>query len=81
VATVYVNEALASVLPGILSHVSSQGSAALRYEYATMGHVLGSLEILDTGRSLIASLRKPRPDCRGWKVTDGGVIPPKWVAS
>ncbi len=53
VASVSVNQALANAPPELARHQSQFGSAALRYQYASPGHVLGSLEILNVGDSLI----------------------------
>lgn len=53
VAALNVNAALAAAAPHVAEHLSQFGSAALRYGYSTPGHVLGSIEILDTARSLI----------------------------
>lgn len=53
VATVSVNQALANASPEVASHLSSFGSAALRYQYTSPGHVLGAMQILNIPQSLI----------------------------
>jgi len=53
VTTINVNEAIANVSPEMASHLSEFGSAALRYQYTSPGHVLGAMQILDIQQSLI----------------------------
>lgn len=53
VDTVDVNVALSKAPASIASHISDFGSAALRYTYPSTGHLIGSMQVLDTARSLI----------------------------
>ena len=53
VATVDVNVALSQAPASMASHISDFGSAALKYSYPSTGHLIGSMQILDTARSLI----------------------------
>jgi hypothetical protein len=52
VATISVNNALESAPPEIAAHISDTGSATLQYRYDWAGAVIGSISVLDTGRSL-----------------------------
>jgi len=52
VQTVDVNAALAQAPPAIQPHLSSFGSASVKYRYDWAGVVLASMSILDTSRSL-----------------------------
>lgn len=52
VATVDVNSALANAPSDILTHVSSFGSAALRFRYDWEGAVNGTMAVIDVTRSL-----------------------------
>jgi len=53
VGVVDVNEALARVPTGMANHLSQFGSAELRYEYKSPGHVVGSIQMLNVSQSLI----------------------------
>jgi hypothetical protein len=53
VATVNVNRALAGGSGTLADHKSVFGSAGLRYQYTSPGHVVGSIEMLNTTQSLI----------------------------
>jgi len=52
VATVNINDVLASAPSLIASHVSQFGSAALIYSYPSPGHVTGQMAAIDASRSL-----------------------------
>ncbi len=52
VATVNLNDALASAPPSIGSHISQFGSAALIYSYPSPGHVTAQVAAIDVSRSL-----------------------------
>jgi len=52
VATVDVNAALAQSPAGLLGHVSTFGSAAIRYQYDWQGAAYATMSILDLTRSL-----------------------------
>src|SRR5229473_1424425 len=52
VATVNLNDALASAPPSIGSHISQFGSAALIYSYPSPGHVTAQVAAIDASRSL-----------------------------
>jgi hypothetical protein len=53
VSTVDVNVALSQAPAAIASHISDFGNAALQYSYPSTGHLIGSMQVLDTARSLI----------------------------
>ncbi len=53
VATVNVNDALAIAPPAIAAHISEFGYVTLLYNYPSMGHVVASLDAIDSPRSLI----------------------------
>jgi hypothetical protein len=52
VTTVDLNAAIASAPKKVQSHLSSYGSARLRYQYAWQGAILANISILDEVRSL-----------------------------
>src|SRR5260370_6151776 len=52
VATININDALASAPPIIASHISPFGSAALIHSYSSPGHVSASMAVIDASRSL-----------------------------
>ncbi len=52
VATININDALASAPPIIASHISQFGSAALIHSYSSPGHVSASTAVIDASRSL-----------------------------
>ena len=52
VATVDINEALASVPDAVRQHLSSYGSARITHQYRWQGAVLATVSILDLVRSL-----------------------------
>jgi Big-like domain-containing protein len=53
VAVVDVNEALAAIPPSLAAHLSEFGSAELRYQYTSPGHVVASIQMLNIAQSLI----------------------------
>lgn len=63
VATVNINDALASAPPAVSSHVSQFGSLMLTYTYPTPGHVVATLASIDTPRSLsyVYMINEPMP--------------------
>src|SRR5216683_4915476 len=52
VATVNINDALATAPSSIASHISQFGSAALIYSYPSPGHVTAQMAAIDASRSL-----------------------------
>lgn len=52
-ASLNVNDALANAPASLAGHLSQYGSAALRYQYRSPGHVVGSIEIINIPQSLI----------------------------
>src|ERR1700693_1676899 len=52
VATVNVNDALASAPANVMPHVSPWGSASISYRYDWQGVILATMSLLDTPRSL-----------------------------
>src|SRR5713226_7033368 len=52
VATVNINDALATAPSSIASHISQYGSAALIYSYPSPGHVTAQMAAIDASRSL-----------------------------
>jgi hypothetical protein len=52
VATINVNDALASAPSSIANHLSEFGSAALLHTYSSPGHVSASMAVIDASRSL-----------------------------
>ncbi len=73
VATVNVNQALANAPAELAAHLSQFGSAALRYQYKTPGHVLGSMEILNIPQSLVFTypFDGVEPDTSGVQTLEG----------
>jgi hypothetical protein len=55
VVSVNINQALAQAPPPVLTHISSFGSAALTYRHASGGHLIASVSMQDTSRSLVLS--------------------------
>ncbi len=52
VATIDINDALASAPPIVASHISPFGSAALIHSYSSPGHLSASMAVIDASRSL-----------------------------
>src|SRR6266581_839833 len=52
VATININDALATAPSIIASHISPYGSAALIHSYSSPGHVSASMAVIDASRSL-----------------------------
>ncbi|MGD0098332.1 MAG: hypothetical protein ABSB60_17750, partial [Terracidiphilus sp.] len=52
VTTVDINAAISNAPQKVQSHLSSYGSARLRYQYAWQGAILANISILDEVRSL-----------------------------
>jgi len=63
VATVNINDALASAPRAIAPHVSEFGSLALVYKYPTPGHLVATLAAIDAPRSLsfVYMINEPMP--------------------
>jgi hypothetical protein len=63
VATVNINDALASAPRKIAAHISQFGSLALVYKYPTPGHVVATLAAIDVPRSLsfVYMIDEPMP--------------------
>jgi hypothetical protein len=55
VVTVNVNQALAQAPASVLTHLSTFGSAGLTYRHASGGHLIASISMQDTSRSLVLS--------------------------
>ncbi len=53
VAEVNINQALAEAPASLATHLSQYGSAGLRYQYTSPGHVLASIQMLNVPQSLI----------------------------
>jgi len=60
IAVVNINEALAKAPPSVLTHLSSFGSAALSYRHPSSGHLVATIALQDSSRSL--SLMYPFSD-------------------
>jgi hypothetical protein len=55
VVTVNINQALAQAPASVLTHVSTFGSAVLTYRHASGGHLIATISMQDTSRSLVLS--------------------------
>ncbi|HEV2386360.1 MAG TPA: Ig-like domain-containing protein [Candidatus Acidoferrales bacterium] len=53
IAFVDVNDALENAPPAVANHLSQYGSAALRYQWAAPGTVVGSTQIMNDAESLV----------------------------
>ncbi|MGB9123779.1 MAG: Ig-like domain-containing protein, partial [Candidatus Angelobacter sp.] len=55
VVSVNINQALAQAPASVITHLSSFGSAGLTYRHASGGHLIASISMQDTSRSLVLS--------------------------
>ena len=75
VATVNINDALASAPQAIAAHISEFGSLMLLYSYPTPGHLVATLAAIDAPRSLsfvyMINEPMPMPEDNTLKVLEG----------
>ncbi len=75
VATVNINDALASAPQAIAAHISEFGSLMLLYSYPTPGHLVATLAAIDAPRSLsfvyMINEPMPMPEDNTLKVIEG----------
>jgi hypothetical protein len=55
VISININQALAQAPASVITHLSSFGSASLTYRHASGGHLIASISMQDTSRSLVLS--------------------------
>jgi hypothetical protein len=76
VISININQALAQAPASVITHLSSFGSASLTYRHASGGHLIASISMQDTSRSLVLaypftespiSRKRPSPSPTVWE--------------